>query len=332
MSSNDEKSRLPRIFLFFLLALLGAFAALLSSSRRPRFERRWEDLEEMDEDLTDHEPPVGERPAPTVPSVSLEVDGPVGDLFVDDGGGAGPAVVFLHGLGGSSRQWQPQLARLRPRRRALALDLRGHGDSAPADDPDAYTLEGYRRDLETVLETLDLERVILVGHSLGATVALAHASRRPEQVAGLMLVDPAGDQSRLPEDQLEIILEALEDDPAGEMEWTYKQLLVGSEPEVADQVLADLRLTDPRAFRPSLASSFATSPVPWLRAYTGPALSVVSDLNALPSSLHNLVEDLPWKLIPEVSHWLMMDRPEEVAEALDHLLVSVEEATPVGSP
>lgn len=323
------KPRLLQLLFFFALAVLGAFGALVVTSRRPRFERRWDDLEDLDEDLGDLEPPTGqppERPRLAVHSVSLQVDGPEGKLFVDDGGAPGRPVLFLHGLGGSSRQWQAQLAHLRPTRRAVALDLRGHGDSEPAGDPSAYTLDGYVADVAAVADAVALERFVLVGHSLGATVALEYAALHPERVAGLLLVDPNGDQTQIPDQELESFLEALEKDPRGEMEWYFKQILVGSEVEVADRVLADLRLTDEAAFGPSLKSSFTTSPLPALEIYPGPRLSVVSDMNDLPYSLHNLVEDLPWKLIPGTSHWVMMDRPDELNQALDELLESV----PVG--
>ena len=63
-----------------------------------------------------------------------------------------------------------------------------------------------------------------------------------------------------------------------------------------------------------------------LGRYPGPRLSVVSDLNSLPFSLHNLLPDLPVRLVSGTGHWLMMDRPDAVAEALGELLARVERA------
>lgn len=330
---NEARSgpRLLWLFFYFAMAVLGALGALVVTSRRPRFERRWDDLEDLDEDFDDLEPAPGdepsERPRLAVHSVSVEVDGPEGKLFVDDGGSPGRPVLFVHGLGGSSRQWQAQLAHLRSVRRAVALDLRGHGDSDPVEDPDeapaAYTLEGYVADVGAVADALDLDRFVLVGHSLGAAVAVEYAAQNPDRVAGLLLVDPNGDQTELPREELDSFLEALEKDPRREMEWYFKQILVGSRTEVADQVLADLRIADEAVFHLSLASSFATSPLPALAAYPGPRLSVVSEMNALPYSLHNLVKDLPWKPIPGTSHWLMMDKPADFNDTLDEFLASV---------
>ena len=81
--------------------------------------------------------------------VSQSIAGPAGPLHVDDGGdGAGVPVVFVHSFGGSTAHWPAQLAYLRKSRRALAVDLRGHGLSArPADNNYSYRIAGcrYRR-------------------------------------------------------------------------------------------------------------------------------------------------------------------------------------------
>jgi pimeloyl-ACP methyl ester carboxylesterase len=63
--------------------------------------------------------------------------------------------------------------------------------------------------------------------------------------------------------------------------------------------------------------------LPALERYPGPRLSVISDLNALPYSLHNLLEDLPRHLMTRTSHWLMMDRPEDFNELMDGFLEQV---------
>src|SRR5262245_3257755 len=70
------------------------------------------------------------------PSMSTQrtLEGPVGRLHVDDGGQGEPAVVFVHAFGGSTEQWSEQLAYVRKTRRAIALDLRGHGRSDPPAD------------------------------------------------------------------------------------------------------------------------------------------------------------------------------------------------------
>jgi len=72
-----------------------------------------------------------------------------------------------------------------------------------------------------------------------------------------------------------------------------------------------------------LEGSLAYDPLPDLAAYSGPRLSVISDLNSLPFSLHNLLPDLPVKRMMDTSHWLMMDRPEAFAAILEEFLNQV---------
>jgi pimeloyl-ACP methyl ester carboxylesterase len=101
-----------------------------------------------------------------------------------------PPVVLLHGLGVGGSVWQAFARRLLPRLAAVAPDLRGHGQSdAP---PSGYAPSDYARDLVGLIEKEDwLEAPVpIVGHSLGALVALALADLRPDLVSWLVLLDP----------------------------------------------------------------------------------------------------------------------------------------------
>jgi pimeloyl-ACP methyl ester carboxylesterase len=110
-------------------------------------------------------------------------------LHVEDRGEGDPALVFLHYYGGSSRTWKYITARLAPFFRTVAIDHRGWGQSdAPAD---GYRLADLAADAAGVIAALDLQRYVLVGHSMGGKVAQLMASRRPAGLAGLVLVAPA---------------------------------------------------------------------------------------------------------------------------------------------
>ncbi len=105
-------------------------------------------------------------------------------------GEGGEPVLFVHGFGGDLDNWlfnQPELA---AQRRTLALDLPGHGGSSK--DVGAGTVEALAEVVLATMDVLELPRVHLVGHSLGGAVALALALARPQRVASLSLVAPAG--------------------------------------------------------------------------------------------------------------------------------------------
>jgi pimeloyl-ACP methyl ester carboxylesterase len=98
-----------------------------------------------------------------------------------------PAVVLLHGAGANAHWWDHLAPALAERFRVAALDFRGHGDS---DFPEELVPGAFRDDLEALLEHLAAPSAALVGHSLGAHVALGHAAAGGSTCA-LVLIDPA---------------------------------------------------------------------------------------------------------------------------------------------
>lgn len=111
------------------------------------------------------------------------------ELYVEQRGAGGPALVFLHYWGGSSRTWRHVVDALSPDYRTVAIDQRGWGKSAA---PEAgYALSDLADDVLAVVDALALESYILVGHSMGGKAAQLAASRRPRGLRGLVLVAPA---------------------------------------------------------------------------------------------------------------------------------------------
>ncbi|MCC6008955.1 MAG: alpha/beta fold hydrolase [Rhodobacteraceae bacterium] len=100
-------------------------------------------------------------------------------------GGAGPLVLFLHGIGGNRTNWEAQLRAVAPLAPAAALDLRGYGGSSLGFGPS--DVDGYCEDILRVAEALGAERLVLVGLSYGAWIATSFAMRHPERLAGLVL-------------------------------------------------------------------------------------------------------------------------------------------------
>lgn len=102
--------------------------------------------------------------------------------------GSGSPIVFLHGMGASSATWAACMSLLEDRHTVVALDLLGHGGSPVPEDPAAYTRDAALADVDDVLATLD-EPAVLVGHSLGGYLALAHAATRPGAARGVVVLN-----------------------------------------------------------------------------------------------------------------------------------------------
>ncbi|RME24582.1 MAG: alpha/beta hydrolase [Deltaproteobacteria bacterium] len=99
-------------------------------------------------------------------------------------------LVFVHGLSSTMGFWEYQLPHFQEQRRVLALDLPGYGMSGRPDAP--YTPPWYAEVLDAWLDAVGLERVVIVGHSMGGQIALTFALHHPDRVAGLILSAPAG--------------------------------------------------------------------------------------------------------------------------------------------
>ena len=104
--------------------------------------------------------------------------------------GTGPAVLLIHGIGDSSDTWRPVLEALARHHTVIAPDLLGHGRSEkPRAD---YTIAGFANGMRDLLTLLDVDRVTVVGHSLGGGVAAQFAYQYPERCDRLVLVSSGG--------------------------------------------------------------------------------------------------------------------------------------------
>jgi len=159
-------------------------------------------------------------------------------LHVEERGEGDLALVFLHYWGGSSRTWTEVAAPLSATCRTVALDQRGWGQSeAPAD---GYRIADLADDAAAAVAALGLLRCVLVGHSMGGKVAQPLASRRPEWLAGLVLVAPAPPTPMaMPDEQRLAMLDAYDTPEA--VGWALDQVLTARPPgeELRSRAMAD---------------------------------------------------------------------------------------------
>jgi len=251
--------------------------------------------------------------------MSRRVAGPVGKLTVDDGGN-GEAIVFVHSLAGNTRHWSAQLDHMRKTRRAVALDLRGHGKSEAPRSGGEYSMEAQAEDVAAVADALALERFALVGHSMGAGVALAYAGAHPGRVTHLLVADPIGDGTQTPEAEVQPFLEALDSPAYTETIEGYWSSIAGSDGAVLERLLQDLRDTPREAMVRSLHAVMAFDPKPALARFRGPILAVITPANDFPYSMHRVGAGLPHRVITGTGHWLQLERAEEFNRILERFL------------
>ena len=107
--------------------------------------------------------------------------------YTDEGPAEAPALIAVHGIPGSGRDFRYLAPQLLPARRVLRVDLPGFGGSAPAADA-IRTLRGRARVVLALADGLGIDRFTILGHSMGGGTALLLAADQPARVSGLVLV------------------------------------------------------------------------------------------------------------------------------------------------
>lgn len=136
-------------------------------------------------------PPLSRvRTVPDPPSVRIEYRTIHGYRRAFRTAGSGPPLLLIHGIGDNSSAWEPVIALLGRRYTVIAPDLLGHGLS---DKPRAdYSVAAFANGMRDLLQVLGIDRVTVIGHSLGGGVAMQFCYQFPHQIERLILVAAGG--------------------------------------------------------------------------------------------------------------------------------------------
>jgi pimeloyl-ACP methyl ester carboxylesterase len=118
--------------------------------------------------------------------------------------GQGRSILCIHGITANCRCWDMLASVLSPTHRVIAMDLKGRGHSSKP--PTGYSVGHHLRDINCLLDDQGLERVVLMGHSLGAFISLAFGAEYSDRVDSIILVDGGGDLS---EEQMDKVFEGI---------------------------------------------------------------------------------------------------------------------------
>ena len=263
---------------------------------------------------------------PSPRAAALDVDGP--QAWREQG--AGQAVLFLHGLGGSRTSWEPQLEGLSDAFRCIAWDMPGYGASDPLK---ALTFPAIADAVARLLDATAVERAHLVGESFGGMHALHSALRHPDRVGRLVLANTSG---------------AFGLDGTDPSEWRAARLApldAGLEPaDIAGQVLTSVAgpglSADMLAMR---VAAFARIPAAGLRSaieclpshnvldrlaeITSPALVIAGELDAETPVTYAraLADGLPnaeLEVLDGIGHLAVSEAPEAFSQLVSAFLTA----------
>lgn len=248
------------------------------------------------------------------------IKAPMGSIYYEDNGQGGLPIVFVHSFGGSTLHWLTQVEHLQKGRRVITLDLRGHGRS-DAPNKMNYDVESLASDIAAVVDSLNINRFVLVGHSMGGAAVIAYAGAHPERVAGLLMAGTSGKSS---EQEAKPILYSLDKDYENVMEEYTKQLLTDAKPAVEALVAEGMKHLSKETSITIIKAIFEFDPLIMLNNYTGPKLIVSTPDENQPNALNKQMPKIPNKVMTGTSHWMQMDKPEEFNQVLDEFLKTVE--------
>ncbi len=244
--------------------------------------------------------------------------------------GNGDPVLLVHGLGGTSNVFGPQVGVLSRFFQCIRPDLPGSGRS-PADGP--LSIAGLAETIEGVMDERGLDRVHLVGHSLGTIVCQHIAVRRPNRVRSLALIGPL----HAPPDAARPVIRDRATKARAEGMVGIADAIVqagtsadtkANRPEVAALVREILMRQDPEGYARTCEALAAAEPADVSRIAC-PTLLVTGDEDgtAPPTAvraLHRKIAGSSLRLLDRCGHWTTFERPAEVNEALMNFLFSVD--------
>jgi pimeloyl-ACP methyl ester carboxylesterase len=226
-------------------------------------------------------------------------------------GEGAPALVFVHGWSCDRSYWRAQVESFSREYRVVAVDLAGHGDSGT--ERATWTIESFGEDVAAVVRDLEIERAVLIGHSMGGDVIVEAARRLPGRVAGLIWVDTYK-QLRTPRSEAEMrsLLAPYHDDfAASTRDFVHTMFRPDADAALVERVAADMSSAPPEVAIAALESAmrFDRRIPPALRELNLPVVAINHDYR--PTDVESLEAcGVHAMRMSGVGHFPMIEDPE----------------------
>jgi len=226
-----------------------------------------------------------------------------------------PALIFVHGWCCDRSYWNNQLPYFAQRYKVVSIDLAGHGESGL--DRKEWTMGRFGEDIVAVVRKLGLDKIVLVGHSMGGPVILEAGRRLPEGVIGLVVVDFLNDfEEKFSQETLDKSLGSLRSDFAGSVK---KEVAEGMFTKTSDAALVEKIATDMSSAPPAVGIGEIEKLFDWLnndlirvlREVKAPITCINSDVYPTKVEINQrYAPSFKAKIMSGVGHFNMIEAPE----------------------
>ena len=257
----------------------------------------------------------------TAPTESPAADGSPRIVTEPDGvhieyrtfGKGDPAIILIHGWATDANYWNAQLGPLKAKYTVVAVDLAGHG--ASSNTRTDWSMESYGEDVAVVARQLPNPRIILVGHSMGGTVALEAAKRIGDRVVGIIAIDALKSVGLPPTPPAEIekrVAPFRTDFIGSVRKYVTEELFEkGADPAFVQKIAYDMSLEPAEVAIPSLQALLSMDFATVLPDIHVPVMAINSGLGATDEKrIRKSLPDFTANVMPHTSHFLMMEVPD----------------------
>jgi pimeloyl-ACP methyl ester carboxylesterase len=241
-------------------------------------------------------------------------------IAYDDAGQGDPSLLFMHGWCGDRSFFAPQASHFSTAHRVLNVDLPAHGQSSA---PAAFTIEGLATEVTALARSLRLSRIVAVGHSIGAMVALELTAQAPELVSAVVMVDPPPLSKEVWQGFAGQLIPSFQgpDGAAGRRRFVEQMFLPTDDADRRAQIIATMCAVPNDLAIPLVRAMAAYDSVAVLRKCTLPVLAIGSAVPANePAFLRDANSAVTFGQTVGSGHFNQLEVPEQVNPMIERFL------------
>jgi pimeloyl-ACP methyl ester carboxylesterase len=238
-------------------------------------------------------------------------------------GSGKPTLFFVHGWCCDQSYWDAQVHHFAPQYEVVTVDLAGHGNSGL--NRKTWSMESFADDIMAVVKALDLDQVVLIGHSMGGSVIVWAERRMPERVIGLVGIDTFENVEQIyTQEQLDALLAPFQVNFVEAMRALVKSMFTpSSDPSLVERVAGNMSATPPEVGL-GVASTFLRPRLSLAQVFEevqAPIRCIASDrntVNVVAAQRHASSFEVVY--MSNIGHFVMIEDPNTFNRLLDEIV------------